>query len=1232
MLPWNKLLLFNNFPYLNRFLFTLLLGVTSVCAQAQQKEGNIWYFGDLAGIDFNTTSPTSLTNGKMRTAEGCASVCNKHGNLLFYTDGTKVWDKTHTLMSNGSGLTGGGSSTQSAIIIPNPDSAHIYYIFTTDAANAKQATYSIVDTTLNSGKGDVKTKNVVLIGQASEKQTAVLHNNGIDFWAICHQNSNNSFYAHQITGSGVSTSPIISSTGQSQSTLGIGYLKANPEGTQLVAANVDNKNVEIFDFDNATGVVSNPRVLISSSSSKFYGVEYSSSGRYLYVANFESGTNELYQFDMKAGSLSAIQASRYTLHSTSLRIGALQMAPDKKIYVVYSSTNYLGTINQPDKAGAGCDFVANSFSINPQNGLYGLPSFIQNIFSRAITGVAYTLPTCGALSFTFYNTRDTSKIIKSTWDYGDGTSFVGKKNTKTYANHGTYTVTNIVEVGGSEPYTDTFIRKVVTKPNPVAKITRISESKCLSQNQFVFADSSKYPSGTFADSTFWKYSDTTQIDSNVLSITKKYSAAGTYKVSLYITSSNQCRDSITDSVTVFPSAFTSFSTNGERCLSTNKLQTINNTTVDAPGGILAYNWSFGDNTTSTNPSPAKTYTDTGNYNIRLVALEKNGCNDTAFGKFLVLPSPKAGFTVANVCNKDSVIFTNTSTLTKGNIKYLWTFGNGKNDSVVAPKNLYADTGTYTIKLITTSDSLCSDSVIKTVTVRPKPLAAFSYSGFCMGSPTNFNDNSTRYNIPLATNKWVLGDGNTTNKADSVQHAYQNQGVFTVKLVTQATNGCKDSSTRQLSINPTPAVSLSVNDSVQCFKNNFVQYNYTGTIASGAIQSVLWYFDTNPGVTSPATVTRNYAQPDQYAVKIVAQSDSGCFDSVQKIVVIHPSITVAVAVNDTDQCFNGHGFALTNTSTVNGTGSISKYNWVYSDNTSDNVPSPPIKTFATDGFYSAQCIMETDKGCLDTFTTNLNVYFTPEPDFEADSVCFGDSVFFDNITPHPPGKTINWLWNFGNGSNSSQKSPYYRYTDTGSYTVSLSASTGAGCNVVQTKLFTNLVNPVPTAFFEDTLVSSYERFTTFSFINGSTGATQYLWDFGDGNISADENPIYEYQYIGTLTVSLEVENQWGCGASYAKKLIVSPDIDIQIPTAFSPGRKDSLNSQYRVEGVYLTQEFELHIYNRWGQEVFFATNPRKAWDGTFNGEPQPAGIYVYMVRLIHPTTGLKLYRGTITLLK
>ncbi|MGE5944116.1 MAG: hypothetical protein ACM31G_07235, partial [Flavobacteriales bacterium] len=164
-------------------IFILLLSPWFFYAQ---KEANIWYFGHNAGLDFNSGSPAVITDGKLVTEEGCATISNKDGQLLFYTDGMTVWNRNHNIMINGTGLKGHFSSTNSAIIVPKPDFPDIYYIFTVDSeAGANGLQFSEVDMSLDGGMGGVtSSKNNFLFARTTEQVTAIKSPLSNSYWVV----------------------------------------------------------------------------------------------------------------------------------------------------------------------------------------------------------------------------------------------------------------------------------------------------------------------------------------------------------------------------------------------------------------------------------------------------------------------------------------------------------------------------------------------------------------------------------------------------------------------------------------------------------------------------------------------------------------------------------------------------------------------------------------------------------------------------------------------------------------------------------------------------------------------------------------------------------------------------------------------------------------------------------------------------------------------------------------
>ncbi|MBS1658496.1 MAG: beta-propeller fold lactonase family protein, partial [Bacteroidetes bacterium] len=410
-----------------KHLFTLLL-ITVVFFSEKataQGQGNIWYFGNYAGLDFNSGSPVVLNNSAMSAFEGCSSIADENGNLLFYTDGMTVWNMNHQVMYNGTGLYGNSSSTQSGVIVPLPGNPDVYYVFTVDAQLGTWGLrYSIVDMSLQSGLGEVTDKNIPIYTPSTEKITATAKSYG-EYWIMTHQWNNNIFSAYVLDGTGLSASATTTSVGTIMSGSNastIGYMKFSPDGNRLgYSIDYDLNRVEIFDFDKTTGTVSNSLVLGTNFPGYGpYGFEFSPNSQVVYMANEGLTTpnaSHVYQWDLQAGTSSQIIASMVTLGAMN-NAGALQLAPDGKIYLVQTNTNYMGVVNDPDVPGSGCNFVQNSIDLSPGGSNYGLPNFVTSFFLQA----AFTFDGICFGDSTTFEIVDSSGIDSVLWVFDDPVS------------------------------------------------------------------------------------------------------------------------------------------------------------------------------------------------------------------------------------------------------------------------------------------------------------------------------------------------------------------------------------------------------------------------------------------------------------------------------------------------------------------------------------------------------------------------------------------------------------------------------------------------------------------------------------------------------------------------------------------------------------------------------------------------------------------------------------------
>ncbi len=361
------------------FLFFILLSVHSF----SQNRDKMWYFGEYAALDFNTNPPTAIGSSMMTQLEGCASISNNNGQLLFYTDGVSVWNRNNQIMPNGTGLLGGFSSSQSALIIPMPSHSNLYYLFTVPAhSSSVPFSYSIIDMTLDGGLGNVTTtKNVAVHLPVGEKLTGTLKSNGTDYWVVVKEFGTDAILAYSLTATGLDPNPVISNSGYTPIDISdIGYGKISHDGSKLCIAYYRGRFYQLLDFNNSTGIASNPINLIETYAGGPYGLEFSPDNSKLYTLEDGYGS-KLRQYDLQAGSATAIQNSVVVIASEGMSQvgGSLALGPDGKIYVDYYHRPYLGAINQPNLAGAACGYVLPAIQLAPTFNLTGsgLPNFIR---------------------------------------------------------------------------------------------------------------------------------------------------------------------------------------------------------------------------------------------------------------------------------------------------------------------------------------------------------------------------------------------------------------------------------------------------------------------------------------------------------------------------------------------------------------------------------------------------------------------------------------------------------------------------------------------------------------------------------------------------------------------------------------------------------------------------------------------------------------------------------------
>ena len=353
-------------------LFFFLLGTNSFLLAQPSALGNTWYFGHQAGISFNGGAVRALTDGQTASPGACAAVSSPAGQLLFYTDGATVWNRTHQIMPGATNLGGVGRRPRTALIVPHPNRSWLYFVFSVSEGPQSDVQYALVDMTLHGNLGGTEYANKVLSTAVTEKITIVPHCNKSNYWLILHESGNSTFRVHLINDNGLVTTPRRYSVGSAyQSEQHQGNLKPSADGRKLAAAVSGPAAsgvpgfVEVFDFNDKTGAIFNPVKRGSPDFGGACGVEFSPDGTLLYLSSRLQPT--LHQLE------TATLSSRATFLLPTTDVGSLQAGPDGKVYVALPGEAYLGVINAPNQSGPGCGWVARGLSLNGKRAGAGLP-------------------------------------------------------------------------------------------------------------------------------------------------------------------------------------------------------------------------------------------------------------------------------------------------------------------------------------------------------------------------------------------------------------------------------------------------------------------------------------------------------------------------------------------------------------------------------------------------------------------------------------------------------------------------------------------------------------------------------------------------------------------------------------------------------------------------------------------------------------------------------------------
>ena len=782
-------------------------------------------------------------------------------------------------------------------------------------------------------------------------------------------------------------------------------------------------------------------------------------------------------------------------------------------------------------------------------------------------------------------TNGGGNIVGWLWNFGDPVS--GSFNSSTspspshvFATSGIYQV--ILKVTNANGCTHADTVPITINALPTANFT--ADTACAGSIT-QFTNTSLSPGSTIT-SYNWTFGDGGT--STLQSPLHGYATYGIYNATLTIINSNGCIHTVTKQVKVSPKPIPAFTFSAASCIGNPVCYTdLSFIPAGFSGYIDQWTWNFGDGSTkviSYPNSPNVCHTFLGNatsHVVRLIVRSTDGCVDSLEKVVNSIPSPIANFTHSNTtCLGQTVQFTDLSQTNGGGSiqNWNWTFGDplsGANNvsTLQNPTHAFSGTGNFTVILSVTSTNGCIHADTMQVTINPLPVPDFTYTNACEGNPTSFTNTSVANagaTGSIISYSWNFGDGGTSTQ-QSPQNTYAAYGTYVVTLTVVNSNGCINTISKPVVVNPQPIAEFSFS-AASCVGNP-VNYTNLSYVPGGLTAYITtWQWDFGDGTVTPPinfpnnpNITHTFAgNAVSHVVRLTVTTTTGCTQFIEKTVNSVPS-PVANFTYSTTNCVN-QPLQFTDLTQTNGGGSIQSWSWNFGDPPSgtNNVSTlqNPIHSFSGTGQFTVILQVTSTSGCVHSDTTLITINGLPTANFTFTDACEGSPTVFTNTSIANAGATgsiIGYAWNFGDGGTSGLASPSHAYATYGNYVVTLTVTNSNGCTHTVTKPV--VVNPKPVAEFSfsaSACVGNPVNYTNQSFVpNGfSASINKWEWDFGDGStippIIFPNNPNITHTFAGNATshvVRLTVTTTTGC-VSFIEKTVTSvpaPIANFSFPT-------------------------------------------------------------------------------------
>lgn len=825
------------------------------------------------------------------------------------------------------------------------------------------------------------------------------------------------------------------------------------------------------------------------------------------------------------------------------------------------------------------------------------------------------------------------------WDFGDGTQDTSSSINleHTFENNTNNPITYYISLTGVNAFgcEDVIEKTVLVYPEINVAFTADTVACHPFNNQM-------YNASTGTNSYQWNFGDGDNSTlNNPLHIFNNSSNTDdiTYEIILTGQSIYGCSDNDSLTIRVLPVPLASFYPAIESGCAPFETTFINNTI-----GGDSFDWDFGDGTLDTISALSFPYTYQNTnanpitYNVDLEVSNSFGCQSNDTKSVLVYPEVMVAFSADTVaCHPFSNQMTN---LSNGADSYQWNFGDGDISTLNTPLHLF-ENNSHTVpieyQIVLTGQSVysCFGSDTLDIRVLPAPLANFVLIGESGCTPYLQSIQNTSVGADLSF--WNFGDGDTlTSNETNISHEYNNNqansNIYDLKLEVSNTFGCTDQKLANIEVYP-KVTALYIADTTGCspLPVDFINQS------SGA-DAFFWNFGSEFSSTesNPSYTFENSSiQHDTILVQLIASSEYACTDTFSRQLIIYATPNAIFDVQPPLTTYPNTTFNLSN-QTVEGSWD---YQWSFGDGENTSEENPVSHTYATWGEFDIW-LKVFNEFCADSTKKSVKI-IAPQPtaefDFSPKSGCTPLKVSFTNLSLNAD----HYLWEFGDGSSSEAFEPIHVYYDAGTYYIKLTVSSEEGTHDIS--LGPIQVYETPEAHLEVSPELVFIPDQPIKCFNLSMGHDSVIWLFGDGNTSREDNPIHYYKEVGLYTVTLiaMTENMCMDTAKTDQGIDARSQGKIDFPNAFKPNASGPNGGTYPTpdtdnfvfhpvfRGVV---DYELNIFNRWGELIFISKDTNIGWDGYYKGELSKQDVYVWRVKGKY-IDGKKFTRaGDVTLLR